>query len=700
MAAFGFFRRRQKMVLWIMVLLMVAFLIPTATQSLFQPNLTKEVVGMAGETKITVGDRNNAGMSLQLFNSLRLAQYILPLQAFYMVGGPEADANTHWALLVQEAKAVGMTPNQAQLDQFLVNYDLGAGHLRLAVVGSNITERQARKELADLLAVRQAYETNAVGTWPSLAQLQHTFVFIRQKIQVAMVDVPAQKYVGQIPDPGQDDIKAWFERYRNFLPDDPTNRTEFGFGYSLPNRAQVQYVYINTKAVEEAVMPTQEQVREYWQRYQGQIMIKVPASAPATAPADGSKAPEFVDVPADKLSHAEDVIRETLKAQMGEAKINELIARIRELSERFSKEPNPYAKVVEAMVLPADSLLNTKVEGLEPRTKTLSELIDLLSKNTKVQIVYPFGKHGDITLDGQLKVQADPKWNGQTLGAVLSEIASAHKFPAMRWVTCEGMGNSIFPSEPVNMVPIRAGDSGLATPAKIAKDPLLSAASISKEAAVRRGEGLSDILASTFRPEGEKAPAIREGEEFRQAMYISGADEGRLLWRLAGLARSASPTALTDALTEQVVRDWKIQQAFNKAYEAAKEIANQVEQGANLEAIAKTQGLTYDKTGMISRQEAQTMDPTLVDKAFDLSPANPDHPDPRPAVTVAPLYRQQKAAVLQRLAFDPAVKSELTSEILTILGEKIIGQRTESALLNWFSGAEIERRMNYVPKRR
>jgi hypothetical protein len=265
---------------------------------------------------------------------------------------------------------------------------------------------------------------------------------------------------------------------------------------------------------------------------------------------------------------------------------------------------------------------------------------------------------------------------------------------------CEGLGNSIFPGEPVNMVPVRAGDSGLVSLAKVAKDSLLAKASTSKEATARSGEGLSEIVAAAFQPEGEKTRAIREGEEFRQAMYVSGTDEGRLLWRLAGMARSESPAALTDDLRAQVVRDWKIQQAFNKAYEAAKEIVKQVEQGANLEATAKAQGLTYDKTGMLSQQDALTMDPTLVEKAFSLSPADPDHPDPRPAVTVAPLYRQQKAAVLQRLAYDPAVKGELSSELLTALGEQIIVERSQRAMYSWFNGDGIVHRMNYVPKRR
>jgi hypothetical protein len=512
--------------------------------------------------------------------------------------------------------------------------------------------------------------------------------------------VPAQKFLGQIAEPSTEDVEAWFKLYRNFLPDDSTNKTDFGFGYSLPNRVRIQHLFVNTKAVEEAVEPSAEQMRDYWQRYKGQITIKVPASAPATAPADGTKAPEFVDVPAEKFSQAQGVIRQTLKAQMADAKINELIARARDLSERFSKEPNPYAKAVEAMVQPAEALLNTKVEGLEAGGTTLSQLIARLSELTKVRIDYPLGKHGDITLDGQLKMQVNPKWNGKTLGAVLEEIAAAHKGPTMHWVTCEGLGNSIFAGEPMDTVPVRAGDSGLVSLAKIAGDPLLAKASIGKEAATRSGETLVDIAAGAFQPESEKARAIKEGEEFRQAMYVSGTDEGRLLWRLAGISRAESPAALTDELRAQVVRDWKIQQAFNKAYEAAKEIAKQVEAGANLEAMAKAQGLTYDKTAMLTQQDALTMDPMLVEKAFDLFPADADHPDPRPAVTVAPLYRQQKAAVLQRLAFEPAVKSELTGELLTALGNQIIVDRSQRAMYGWFNGEEIVRRMNYVPKRR
>ena len=57
-------------------------------------------------------------------------------------------------------------------------------------------------------------------------------------------------------------------------------------------------------------------------------------------------------------------------------------------------------------------------------------------------------------------------------------------------------------------------------------------------------------------------------------------------------------------------------------------------------------------------------------------------------------------ARLQRLAFEPAVRSELSSELLTALGEQIVKQRGQMAMYNWFNGDEIMRRMNYVPKTR
>lgn len=712
MAAFGFFRRRQKMVLWIMVILMVAFLIPTGLRGLSESNPAKEVIGSAGETEITVGARREASTSLELYRRLGLTQgnyAIVPLQVFLMEAERsrrgDSDPSLHWALLVQEARSMGMAPTKAQLNQFLASRELSGGHLREAAsrMGKDFTESQARNELADLVAVLQAFGSSAVNTWPSLPELRHIYVEIREKIQVATASVPAKNFLAQVGEPTKDDIDAWFKLYRNLLPDDPTNRTEFGFGYSLPDRVKVQYVLINTQAVQEAIEPSPEQMRDYWQRYKGQITIKVPASAPATAPADGDKAPEFVDVPAEKFSQAMEVIRQTLRTQMAESKITELVARVRELSDRFSKEPDPYAKVVEAMILPADSLLATKVEGIEAGGMTLSQAIDRLSNVTKVQIVYPFGKHGDMTLDGQLKVAANAKWNGKTLGAVLAEIAQAHKFPPMHWVTCDGLGNSIFASAPVNMAPLRAGDSGLVALSKIAEDPLLAKASTNKEAAAARsGEGLVEIVASAFGPEGEQTRAIQPGEEFRQTMYVGGSDEGRLLWRLAVLARAESPAELTGDLRAQVVRDWKIQQAFNKAYAAAQEIAKEVEKGANLETLAKAQGLTYEKLNLLSRTdpEARVMAPAFVQRAFSLFPADPDRPDPRPAVTVAPLYRQQKAAVLERLAFEPAVKSELSNELLMALGTQIIRQRGQMAMFNWFNGDEIVKRMHYTPKAR
>ncbi len=732
--ALGFFRRRQKLVIFLMVLLMVAFLVPTGIRGCFERSGINQPIGHVGKHKLTLGMKRAADMDLRLLHDwLGLGQFQPPRPgelAFFTFLQLPQDHFLSWVLLLQEAREMGIRVNEGQVSEFLIRSGLdpdGAAYRQLlaSLSASGLTDRDLRRAIADYLMVVEAFQASTVQAWPSLPELRETFRNLNERIRLAMVVFPAEDFLKQVQEPSDQQVREAFDKYRSLVPDSPANRTQFGFGYRILDEVDVSYLFVNSELLARAVEPSEEEMLRYWERNRGHMTRQVAVPAPATTsaasqPATGLAAtqasqpaqPSFKEVPIESYSEARPEILEILRDRQTGPRMTDLLRHAEEVIVGFGEGEDAYAKTAAAMIGSADALLARKVARLPFETASLRQVIDYLRSATAVRIIYPFGRQGDWFLDENVQIRIEPEWRGLSLGELLAKIGAAHNYPKLEWVTCWGFDSTIFPSAPVDLVPISSGRTGMVGLSKLAENELLGAATLTQEPQAG-GQTLVSIVvsASPFQgPKPQQRPMIEVGGDFSPALYVStGARKGRLLFRLLKAVPAHTPEVMSDEVRARVVEDLKIVEAVEKAKAAAEAMKSQLARGETLEALAERQKRKVIDSGLLARHSESFgqivwtdvpeigVNPDFIQKAFELVPPDPEPPHTGRPAGVIPLYRKRQAVLVQRTGYEPAVISEFDKGALD-LSETLLRERQRRELTMWFAGPVIARRVGFVER--
>ncbi len=735
--AFKFFRRRKKTVLIVMMLLMVAFLVPTLFQRCGSGSGRDEVIGHINEKDVTIRMIRAAEVDLHLLRrSLRLGTGRRTGEgAFgaFLTINREQDAGLAWMLLLHEAGQMGIAIEENQVDAFLAESGLtGEAYQReLANLreSGGYTEKHLRRTVANYLMVTTAFKTTEMNTIPSLPELRHTFGDLQERIQLAMVALPAEDFTADAPEPSEDAVFEQFDRHKHLAAQGPNNKTDFGFGYRLADRLEIAWLFIDEGPVARAVEPLEQQMMDYWDKHKGELKKRIPTRLPAdggqapttsTAPADTQPTePKFREVVIESFSQAKPQIRQILMPGAVDARMSEIISLARRTAQRFGDVEQPYSAAAGAMIHPADALLARKVGPLPFAKAPLEAIIEELEDLAKVKIVYPFGKHDKFTLDSKIIVKIKP-WGNISLGEALKRIGKQAKCPPIKWATCDGMDGVLFASEPVNLVPISAGRTGMVGFAEVYRHELLGRAGLKSSAGPDAGRpGAQSLLAiaataEVFQPPGRRhEPLIKPGDDFDRTTYVSGPLRGRLLWRLVRAEADHAPLRLTDEIRKQVVGDLKTVFGFKKALAAAEAMKAELEKSdVDLEKLADNKKLNFSKTAPFARKTMQYQtgrifwtnvldvgaDKQFIESAFALVPADPDEPgDDKPAAVI-PLRRQRKVMLIQRIEYEPVTTAVFDEWGSYIAGMTLVRRRWEWTAAVWFSSQSVAERVNYRPK--
>ena len=466
---------------------------------------------------------------------------------------------------------------------------------------------------------------------------------------------------------------------------------------------------------------------EYWQRNRGRMTkrVRIPAPAPpattsrpATGPTSAAATqatqpaePKFRDVVIQRYSEAKPDIREVLKGKAAEDKMSALLRQAEELIDQYGADEGAYSKAAAAMIRPADALLGKMIARIPFRKAPLASIIEHLQDVTGVKIVYPFGRHGTWFLDETVAVEIDPKWGELSLGELLAKLSAAHGYPKFQWVTCAGFESVIFPSAPVDLVPLSSGRTGMVGPEEIVEHELLGAAVLTKEP-TGSAQTLASIASTAEElqgPELRRTPLVKVGGDFRPAMYVSGDRPGRLLWRLVKAEAAHTPQQLTPEIRRQVVADLKTVEALKKAEAAAEAKKTKLDAGGRVAELSKQQDREVVDTELLARntdyfgQIAYTSFPGVgasrefIEKAFELVPDDPEPPHAGTPAAVIPLRRKHEVVLAQRVGYEPAVESEFREGALALVRTLLI-QRRRTTLFSWFSGPAVARRVGFVER--
>lgn len=714
--ALGFFRRNQKLVFWIMVALMVAFLVPVGIQGIFTARGGAEEIGTAGSEKLGGNDLRAADAELTILRRMGLGRQrgadVLSLFMQASSGQP-----LHWALLVHEAKTLGFKAPESQVDSFFREFWKDDKTYQREIANLNqagFYEKLVRRAAADYLLVHNAFTANSSLAPLSVEEMRRIFRDLYERIDLNMAAFDAKDLEASASEPTEQQVKDWFLRHRDLAAGDPDNRTEFGMGYRQPDMVNLAWLFIDRDLIQQVVEPSETEMTRFWDRQGRKITATAPASRPTTGPTTASAADdkdEYQTITITRYSEAKEEIRRQLKPQVANQVVTALLERARELIAKGGSGPDAYTKAAAAMVRPAGELLDRPVGVLPSSPMTLKALIELLEDATRVRIAYPFGKHDKWFLDPAVKVTVGKDWNNLKLGEVLEKIGAAHGYPKLEWASIERVDEAIFASGEVKATPIRAGATGLIGGRALVQDPILGMASV-REQPTDRSDSILAVVATAKpfqNPSQPHTSLVDVGGDFRQPMFVFGQSTGRLFWRLLAAQPAHAAEEMTPAIRAQVVGDLKRVEAFRKARTQADALKQKLTAGGALAKLAEADKLKMVNTKPFARVQpgdGELMpsylpevgrDEEFIKQAFKLGPANPDGPYNDQPAAVIELPRELKVFVAQRVGYQPA-----TVQAFDIIGPYRVmpmlgSQRFRQTTLAWFSPENIEKRTGFTP---
>ena len=719
--AFAFFRRRQKMVIVIMVVLMVSFLIGfQGFEMVTHWRRGVPVVGTTRDGRITIEDRTRAETDLFILDSLQIRSY----DYLYLRNNGE-QAVQAYTLLLREADALGPDVTGADVEQFFAqagisgsDYDALMSQFRAR---HGVIEAQVVQAVRGWIKVVKTLHACVISSPPSESELRLFYRDLFEKIDPRVARLKAEDFLVGVKEPADAEVRAQFEAFRDVRPGTYMDVDSFGFGYRQPARVRMQYVLLRKDVLERLARPGEKETARHWRQHQKEYVKTAADTQPASATAPSGAATTQPGEREIQMTFEEALPRivAQLTAEAVETRMERLSRDVeRRLAERalagMSAEES-YDKLKAEMALTAAEAMDKKLPVVQIVNQRLDRAMEMLAEQAGLAaICFPWGRHGDKALSPTVSVTVTGE--NITVGQVLQQIAAQVKWPQMEWAMCADFEKVLFPVSGVDFFPISVRTTGPLDESAFLSDPVLGAAFT----APKGGKPLAQIaFAAKELVEGPDAHSLVSAGQEGPPMHVRGDTPGRLLWRLLEAEPAHRPEKLTDEIAQQVGRDLKLQAAFKKAVQRAEELRKEA-QSDGLKAAAEKAKLTTSLTGLLARRDmqfnwseipeislpvAETAEMTerlrrnLIERVFSLAPADVEPPYAgRPPVAVIPAPPVREVLVVERADFRPAVASEFEKGGRAFLAQYLTSFRMWQARANWFNWRNVEQRLAYKPQ--
>jgi len=753
--ALGFFRRRQKMVIIIMAILMVSFLIGfQGFERLFVRRGGGFEMGRSRYGALTNQDLRRAEFELAILRRLPRPGPDVDLVQVLVAREPELT----YALLVKEATGSPVRVNLQDVDTFIRETRLSGAELNSFMdrlkQDLNAGREHLEQAVAHWVAVRKCHLLSTAMAPPSDQQLRRLFRDLSERIQLQYVRLDAHDYLDRAGDVDEVAVQEQFRQYRDVAPRTLASADSFGFGYRQGDRVRLSYLLIRPDLVERAIRPDEELLRDYYRQHMAEF-VEEPASQPDQESQTQSAGGQAQTAPAGdeavtstapagqprQLSYAQAKPRivQQLSQQVVQQRVRELANRLNSLADQRAaetKDGEPLDWARAQLLAPAAAVLQRQLADVRIQSMPLEEALGVLVEKAGLEAVaFPVGEFGDTSVSPSIEVTLEAPQI--TLGEALARLAEQARLPELTWMTSPAFEGVLFTVGPIETFPVQAGQTKLLDRRKMEVQEVLGQA---------QGPGGAPLAEYAFntRELGDvrsELASVEVGQRGQEA-YVEGAEGGLLLWRLVEASRSFSPESMDaiEGLREQVVKDIKLQRAFELALEQARSLAQAARQqglsaaGGPSRQILRTElisrlTMTYPQQQIMSfiQRLSQEIRPRLlvqvylakpvdfeppaleelalpsealgqrfIDAAFSLAPANPEPPySPDPAVGVVPLPGAAEVLVLQREDYRPAVEPQYQAGRIQ-LAARLMAERMWEIRRLWFATHAIEQRIDFV----
>ncbi len=733
--ALGFFRRRQKLVIIIMVVLMVSFLVGSyGINAIVSTDPQAVVIADLKHGELTRGQLRAAQGDLQLLRQIGLGSNPYryppwPTEMAFMEmlrRGGERAALTY-ALLKAEAGNAGVLVGESDVDDFFAR-TVGSGETyshfvsALRATSPSWTEQRVRSTVADWLRVHKAFTDAAVSCPPSELNCRVTFRNMQEQISVRLLRLTPDMFDNEVADPNDRRIREHFAAFRTRFEGQARSVNDFGFGYKVPGKARIDYLALRGDVLERVTTPPRTDVEDEFLRNPGRYTKEVVTEA-TTGPATTQAATGPTRTVPMSFAEARDQIIEELRGQAVSERLDRLAmqveAEVQRLAQAGTAVTELYPAVRRAVTTSVEKELSAPLKGVRFENLPLAEAVERIAEAApRVQaICFPWGSHGGETLAPDVEVSLAGE--GLTLGAALDELCRQTSFPKLHWAGCSLVRGVLFPvrrgSEGIDFFPLQPGATGMMTFQELADHELLGDAYANPAGGQQNALAFRAFSAKGLARDEGTAPLVQVGKPATR-MVLLGETPGRLLWRLMEVMPAHVPTSLEDRpeLRKEVIEDLRTIDAFQLAVKDARTIAKTAS-GAkvNLDTIAAARKVEPVVTGPFARRtitRTGEMLPTevpglelarpavrehVLGEAFKLVPEDvgvPAEQQPSP-VRAVPLAIRQEVLVMEREDYEPALMPDFAQFGLASTAQYLNYRQRRIVLASWFAPRAVEARV-------
>lgn len=368
MSALGFFRKNEKAVFWIMVVLMAVFLVGSAGRQvfdrIFSPPDKDFPIGVVNGKDITERQLRMAGLELRTLREVfglgdpirLLTGYPRPVwgeEEFYTVLQSDRSARS-WLLLGMEAERMGLQAGDIAVNDFLRN-EIGIDPKGLMTWVfrqgyEHLTEKDIREMLNRYLIIAQAFRTQGDGLYISDPKLKRMYRDMAQTVNLRMAPFRAADFLDQVNvETSEKDIQDLFQACRQYPRGSARTPNPFRFGYRVPDRVSLAYVFIDLDEVAARIDLDSDVIYQYWEEHKDDFTRPV-----TIEPTEGEESEPTVEmVRIEQFKDAKPLVRARLTEQEAARAISDAATRLLAEALRLNAEASATAPATDGPLVRA-----------------------------------------------------------------------------------------------------------------------------------------------------------------------------------------------------------------------------------------------------------------------------------------------------------------------------------------------------------
>ncbi len=607
--AFAFFRRRQKLVIIVMVILMVSFLVGPQVMKQFaeRGGKNREIGRLRDDTKIMLTDLWEAGLDLEILAAAEINPQVAPGVGLLQVIQAHRMANIEpavvYALLRKEAEPFGPV-SESDVDGVLGAYklvDLRYRHVVSELRSRSISEKRFRQAIVHLIQIYRAFTESQITTPPSLAELDRFYFDENDRIRFEFIRVPAERFVSDVELPQEQELldellNRQFAEFKDLGANTFDDDNPYGFGYHVANQVEIEYMLVRADLLLRVVKPSETRWQNYYKAHEAEFIELVP-SGETTADGEPIMVTRLKS-PGEAKSEIIDKLRPVEVDQLMAAIFRYAAEHIRKFDAQPTGDQSAYEYAASKMALPAAAgLLKNQLTDVNLNEEYLSDAMEVLAGKAGIDgICYPLTDLAGQPLDDQARVTVIAETI--TLGEALAQIAGQLGQGELAWAQCEALVESneiLFATGALSTFPITPGETGLIDRKTLRSHPLLGiTAMISADGQPPQAfdDSLFDEEALAIRPLAERQFSRR---------VMPGRSNSQLMWRITQALPAHPPQQRTPEIDEQMIADISTVRAMGLARQHAQKLLAQARQ-SSLTRVAEADDLDVVTVDRLSRK--------------------------------------------------------------------------------------------------